>query len=80
MSGPNQSGNGRQHGRRPPPLQFGLRAVLLIMVAVSLLFGILRWLDVSPFASAIVLVILIVSVAAALGLVVAIAGAADDET
>lgn len=80
MTGPNQSENHEPTGRRPPPLQFGLRAVLVIMVAVSLLFGVLRWLDVPPFASAIVLVILIVSVAAALGLVVAIAGAADDET
>ena len=80
MTGPDQSANGPQNRHRPPPLQFGLRAVLVIMVAVSLLFGILRWLDVPPFASAIVLVILIVSVAAALGLVVAIAAAADDET
>ena len=60
-------------------MQFGLRAVLAMMVAVSLLFGTLRWLDVSPLASAMVLVILIASVAAALGLVVAIASAADDE-
>ncbi len=79
MTSPGQSANDQQNGRRTPPLQFGLRAVLLIMVAVSLLFGILRWLDVPPFASAIVLVILIVSVAAALGLVVAIAAARDDE-
>ena len=62
-----------------PPLQFGLRAMLWIMVAVSLLFGTLRWLDVSASASAMVLVILIVSVAAALGLVVAIAAARDDD-
>jgi hypothetical protein len=73
-----QSGN-REPGTRRPPLQFGLRAMLMIMVAVSLLFGTLSWLDVPPLASAIVLVILIVSVAAALALVVAIAGAADDE-
>lgn len=64
---------------RRPPLQFGLRAVLLLTVVVGLLFGTMRWLEVSPFASAMVLVILIVSVAAALGLVVAIAQAADDE-
>ena len=74
---PGQSGNDKRPGR--PPLQFGLRAVLAIMVAVSLLFGTLRWLDVSPLASAMVLVILIVSVAAALGLVVAIASASDEE-
>ena len=74
---PGQSGNDKRPPR--PPLQFGLRAVLAIMVAVSLLFGTLRWFEVSPLASAVVLVILIVSVAAAMGLVVAIAGAADDE-
>ena len=78
MAGPDQSDHKQQTGRRPP-LQFGLRAVLWIMVAVSLLFGTLRWLDVSPSASAMVLVILIVSVAAALGLVVAIAAARDDD-
>jgi len=64
--------------RRKPPLQFSLRALLVITAVVSLLFGVLRWLEVPPFASAIVLVILIVSVAAALGLVVVIAAAADD--
>ena len=78
MIDPGQSGEDNQGQRPPPPLQFGLRAVLVIMVAVSVLFGTLRWLDVSPLASAIVLVILIVSVAAALGLVVAIAAAAND--
>lgn len=69
--------NGRQPSR--PPLQFSLRSLLGMAVAVGLLFGTLRWLDVSPFASAMVLLIIIVSVAAALGLVVAIAGATDDE-
>jgi hypothetical protein len=79
MVTPDQPENNQQSPRRPPPLQFSLRAVLLITFAVSLLFGTLRWLDVSPLASAMVLVILIVSVAAALGLVVAIASASDDE-
>ncbi len=60
------------------PLQFSLRAVLGIMVVVSLLFGTLRWLGVPPEASAVVMVILIVSVLAALGLVIAIANAADE--
>jgi len=78
MTGPDQS-DPHQRNERRPPLQFGLRAVLWIMVAVSLLFGTLRWLNVSPWASAMVLVILIVSVAAALGLVVAIAAARDDD-
>ena len=62
-----------------PPLQFGLRSLLLMAVAVAVLFGTLKWLDVPARASAIVLAIVIVSVAAALGLVVAIAGAPDDE-
>ncbi len=65
--------------RRPPPLQFSLRALLLMMVPVCLLFGTLRWLEVPAFASALVLVILVVSVLTALALVVAIAGAADDD-
>jgi len=58
-----------------PPLQFGLRAVLGIMAAVSLLMGTMSWLGVGPRAGALVLVILVVSVAAALALVVAIANA-----
>ena len=77
---PDEAGNDERSGpAQRPPLQFGIRAVLVITVAVGLLFGTLSWLEVSPRASAIVLVILIVSVAAALGLVVAIAGATDDE-
>ena len=65
--------------RARPPLQFGIRAVLGMMVAVGLLFGTLRWLGISPLAGALVLVILIVSVAAALGLVIAISGMPDDQ-
>ena len=65
--------------KRRPPLQFGLRSLLGITVAVSLLFGTLRWLDVSPRASAMVLLIVVVSVIAALGLVVAIAQWTGDE-
>ncbi len=60
-------------------MQFGLRSLLGITVAVSLLFGTLRWLDVSPRASAMVLLIVVVSVIAALGLVVAIAQWTGDE-
>jgi hypothetical protein len=65
--------------RRRQPLQFGLRTLLALPVAVGLLFGTLRWLDVSPLAQSIVLVILMVSAAAALGLLVAVAAADDDE-
>jgi hypothetical protein len=60
------------------PLQFRLRTLLVITAAVALLFGTLRWLGVSPQGSAVVLVILLVSVAAALGLVAAIAGIPGD--
>jgi Flp pilus assembly protein TadB len=63
-----------------PPLQFSLRALLMLPVAVGLLFGTLRWLGVPPLANAIVLVILVVSVAAALGLLAAVAAADDEET
>ena len=70
-------------GRPPAPLQFRLRALLAIMVAVSLLFGLLLWLNVPPLASGIVLAILMVSVVAAVGLLWAISassgGDEDDE-
>jgi Na+(H+)/acetate symporter ActP len=42
------------------------------MVIVSMLFGLMRWLNVSALAAAIVLAILVVSVVAAVGLVLAI--------
>ena len=65
--------------RRGPPLQFSLKALLTLPVVVGLVFGTLRWLGVSPLASAIVLAILTVSAAAAIGLLAALAGADDDE-
>jgi hypothetical protein len=69
-----------QESRPPkPPLQFSLRALLMLPVAVGLLFGTLRWLEVPPLASAIVLVVLVVSVLAALGLLAAVAAADDEE-
>jgi hypothetical protein len=57
----------------PQPLQFRLRSLLGITVAVALLFATLRWLGVPPQASLIVLVVLTVSLAAAVGLVAVIA-------
>ncbi len=66
---------------KPPqrrPLQFGLRSLFGLTIAVALVFGLLRWLEVPPAASALVLVILIVAVAAAVALLAAIA-AADSE-
>jgi len=62
-----------------PPLQFGLRSLLLAAVAVAVVFGTLKYLGVGPLASAVVLVIIIVGVAAAVGLLVAIAASVDDE-
>lgn len=50
----------------------------MLTVAVALFFGMLRWLNVSPADSAMVLVILILGVAAAVALLAAIARA-DDE-
>ena len=64
---------------RPPPLQFGLRTMLVIMVVVGLVFGTLKWLGVSPEAAAMVLLIVAVSVAAALALIVAVAAAAEND-
>jgi hypothetical protein len=61
----------------PRPLQFTLRGLFGLTLAVALLFGTLRWLGVSPTASAVVLVILIVAVAAAVALLAAIAAAGD---
>ncbi|MEE8450864.1 MAG: hypothetical protein V3R99_03085 [Thermoguttaceae bacterium] len=67
-----------QDPKRRPPLQFSLQSLLWITVAVSLLFGTLRAFEVPPKVSAMVLGILIVSVLAALGLVVAIDHVQDD--
>ena len=68
-----------QDNPRRPPLQFSLRSLLLLALAVGLLFGSLKWLGTPAAVSAMVLLILAVSLAAALALVVAIAGTADDD-
>ncbi|HYW80293.1 MAG TPA: hypothetical protein VE890_11985 [Thermoguttaceae bacterium] len=68
-----------QEPKRRPPLQFSLQSLFWITVAVSLLFGTLEAFDVPTKVSAMVLVILIVSVLTALGLVVAIDRATDDD-
>ena len=60
------------------PLQFSLRSLLGLMVVVALVFGTLRWLEVSATASGVVLAILIVAVAAAVALLAVIAQT-DDE-
>ena len=64
---------------RRRPLQFRLQSLLWITVGVGLLFGMLRWFEVPPKTSAILLGILVVSVIAALGLVVAIDSVKDEE-
>ncbi len=61
------------------PLQFSLRSLLGLTVAIALVFGMLRWLKVSATASAVVLVILIVAAAAAVALLAVIAGAGDEK-
>jgi hypothetical protein len=67
----------RQSNRRPP-LQFSLKALLTLPIVVGLLFGTLRWLGVSPLACGVILAILAISAAAAIGLLAALAGS-DDE-
>ena len=66
----------KQRPRRP--LQFGIRSLMVMTLAAGILFATLKWLAVPPFARAMLLVILVVSVAAGVGLVVAIANAADN--
>jgi len=59
---------------RPRPLQFRLRTLLVVMAVFGLVFGVLRWLGASPETGFVVLAVIGVSVAAALALVVVIAG------
>ena len=65
--------------REPRPLQFGLKSLFAITAAAAGLFGTLRWFGVPPRTIGLILVIVLVSVAAAVGLVVAIAGSCDDD-
>jgi len=64
---------------RKPPLQFTLPALFGVTAALAVLFGALSWMEVPPLAGFIVLVVLTVSVLAALGLVVVIAGSVTGE-
>ena len=57
---------------KPPPLQFSIRAMLIVTVAVAAVFGGLRWAEVPTQVSAIVLVVLIAGMLAAVALVAAI--------
>ena len=64
-----------QKPARPPkpPLQFTLPALFGVTAAMAVLFAALKWLGVPPLASSIVLLVLTVSVLAAVGLVAVIA-------
>jgi Flp pilus assembly protein TadB len=61
------------------PLQFRLRTLFGLTAAMAALFGVLDWLGVPSEVSGVVLVVLIVSVLAALGLVVVIANSVTGE-
>ena len=65
--------------QRRAPLQFGIGAVLAATVAVAVLFGVLRWLEVPARAQYIVLAVVAVSVIAAVALLVVIAGSVTGE-
>ena len=62
---------------RPPPLQFNVRTLLGVTAAFGLVFGVLRWIGAPPQVSLLVLVLMGVTVVAAIGLVVVLAGAAS---
>jgi hypothetical protein len=61
------------------PLQFGLRAMFAVTAALAMLFGVMSWLGVPPVARLVVLVVLAVSVPAAIALVAVIAGSVSEE-
>ncbi|MGD0655594.1 MAG: hypothetical protein ABSA16_14735 [Thermoguttaceae bacterium] len=61
-----------------PPLQFGLSTLLWLMLAVGLIFGTLRWMQVSVITSLIVMAVLAVSAPAVVFLVAAISKVDDD--
>jgi hypothetical protein len=64
---------------KPPPLQFGISTLLGMMIAVGLIFGTLRWIGATEQTSYIVMGILVVSLLAAVGLIVAIANIGGED-
>ena len=62
-----------------PPLQFGISTLLWLMVAVGLIFGTLRWMQVSAITSIIVMVVLAVCAVVVVLLVYAISKVDDEE-
>jgi magnesium-transporting ATPase (P-type) len=78
MNDPRPTPN-HQKPEKPPPLQFGIKTLLGMMVAVGLIFGTLRWIGASEQTSYIVMGILTVSLLAAVGLIVAISRIGGDD-
>jgi hypothetical protein len=64
---------------KPPPLQFGIKALLGMMVAVGVIFGTLRWIGAAERTSYLVLGILLVSLPAAAALIAVIARIGGDD-
>ena len=62
-----------------PPLQFGLSTLLGVMVAVSVIFGTLRWLDPPAWVGYLILAVLAASSLAGLGLAVMLARWTGDD-
>lgn len=65
--------------RNPRPLQFGLRSLLAAVALAAALFSMLGWLGVPPEGQLIVLAILGLAVAAAVGLLLTIAERPGDD-
>lgn len=74
-----EEGGQVDEGPRDRPLQFGVRTLLVIMVLVAVLFSTLGWLGLSVRAQVIILVVVAVSVLAAIGLVAAVAASSRRE-
>ena len=64
--------------RKQPPLQFGLSSMLVATTALALVFAALKWLGLPPGELWLVLLVLVVSVPAAIGLLAAIAGSQQE--
>ena len=75
----NEQSSQKETRHCPPPLQFGLSTLLWLMLAVGLIFGTLRWMQVPATTSLIVMAILAVSALAVVLLVAAISKVEDDE-
>ncbi len=69
-------------GPRAPrslPMQFSLRTMLLAAAALAVVLGFLRWLGVPPWGYVLVLAVLGVAAAAAVGLVAVLANLPPDD-